>query len=333
MIRLCFLLITNNKRYLYLMIKFKDSVTSQPKDLNPSVTLTISAVQKSENTLIVPKGEETVLMGGVEVPIVTEGDGLYKDDTEEGRYIYRGDNPNNYMTFNGETAGWRVIAFENDGTIKIVKNSSLSTINFDNQNRVLFDASYCTDIRGCNFFASSSSTIDENGQIVSSIIHNDILYNLPEKKSIANQYLNSTGIYDNDGFYNNLLSASKKLIVSHKFPIGIVESIENISNVIKDENNYYWQGNVGMITVSDYMNSIINESSYITSITYWQWLINPTNNSSQLWSIRLNKLSNYGYVYYGSGSNVGIIPVVYIKSDFQLKGNGTQIEPYAIKTE
>ena len=35
--------------------------------------------------------------------IVTSGDGLYLDTYEEGRYIYRGGTPNNYITFNDET--------------------------------------------------------------------------------------------------------------------------------------------------------------------------------------------------------------------------------------
>ena len=55
------------------------------------------------------------------VPIVTNGDGLYKDEYEEGRYFYKGANTNNYITFNGETAGWRIMSIESDGTIKITK--------------------------------------------------------------------------------------------------------------------------------------------------------------------------------------------------------------------
>ena len=42
--------------------------------------------------------------------IVTSGDGLYKDVTEEGRCIYRGSNPDNYIKFNNEL--WRIIRSE-----------------------------------------------------------------------------------------------------------------------------------------------------------------------------------------------------------------------------
>lgn len=42
-----------------------------------------------------------------------------------GGYIYRGNNPNNYITFNGEEAGWRIISVEPDHSIKIMKNDSI----------------------------------------------------------------------------------------------------------------------------------------------------------------------------------------------------------------
>ena len=51
--------------------------------------------------------------------VVTNGDGLYKDEYEQGKYFYRGINPNNYITFNNET--WRILSLEDDDTLKIIK--------------------------------------------------------------------------------------------------------------------------------------------------------------------------------------------------------------------
>lgn len=48
--------------------------------------------------------------------VVTTGDGLYEDAYETGRYIYRGNEPDNYIWFN--EALWRIIAKESDGTYK-----------------------------------------------------------------------------------------------------------------------------------------------------------------------------------------------------------------------
>ena len=68
-----------------------------------------------------------------DVPIVTSGDGLYKDEYED-RYFYKGTNPNNYITFNGEKAGWRIISIEYDGTIKIMKDTELEAMTWDDAN-------------------------------------------------------------------------------------------------------------------------------------------------------------------------------------------------------
>ena len=66
----------------------------------------------------VPTGGEAILEN---TDIVTSGDGLYADEYEEGKYTYKGRNVNNYVTFNNEKAGWRIISINSDGTIKIMK--------------------------------------------------------------------------------------------------------------------------------------------------------------------------------------------------------------------
>jgi len=63
------------------------------------------------------------------VSLVTEGAGLYDDKNKTGRYYFRGKNPNNYIKFNNEI--WRVISFEADGRIKIIRNESISNMPFD----------------------------------------------------------------------------------------------------------------------------------------------------------------------------------------------------------
>ena len=55
--------------------------------------------------------------------VVDEGDGLYKDIYEDGRYFYKGTNPNNYITFNNET--WRILSVETDGSLKIIRKQSI----------------------------------------------------------------------------------------------------------------------------------------------------------------------------------------------------------------
>ena len=66
--------------------------------------------------------KENITVGGKKIYIATSGDGLYHDETEENRYIFKGTNPDNYITFNNEL--WRIIAIEPDGAIKIIIESN-----------------------------------------------------------------------------------------------------------------------------------------------------------------------------------------------------------------
>ena len=60
--------------------------------------------------------------------------GKLEKDPYECRYFFKGANPNNYITFNGEKAGWRIISAECDGTIKIIKNDSIGNMVYDSYN-------------------------------------------------------------------------------------------------------------------------------------------------------------------------------------------------------
>ena len=51
---------------------------------------------------------DACIIGGQQISPVTSGDGIYKDEYESGRCVYRGENPNNYIRFNNEP--WRIIA-------------------------------------------------------------------------------------------------------------------------------------------------------------------------------------------------------------------------------
>ena len=61
--------------------------------------------------------------------VVSSGDGLYEDQYEDGRYIYRGSEPNNYILFNNEL--WRIMAKEIDGTYKIIRDEMIGKMAYD----------------------------------------------------------------------------------------------------------------------------------------------------------------------------------------------------------
>ena len=75
-----------------------------------STNLTLTAKGNIHNLTTVDKLKNNV---------VTEGDGLYVDTYEDGRYVYKGGDPDNYLKFGGNL--YRIISLEKDGTLKIVK--------------------------------------------------------------------------------------------------------------------------------------------------------------------------------------------------------------------
>lgn len=89
--------------------------------------------------------------------VVKDGDGLYKDSVTEGRYVYKGENPDNFISFNNEL--WRIMSIEKDGSLKIIRANPLDTrIDFDGYNEEPVGDSYCDWAQfGCNAWAKTDN--------------------------------------------------------------------------------------------------------------------------------------------------------------------------------
>lgn len=262
----------------------------------------------------------------------TTGDGLYKDEYEEGRCIYKGVNPNNYILLDAEV--YRIVAIEKDNRIKIVKNDiATNTINFDDNDISRYNKDgYCTDSQGCNAWASNKTLLNTDKKPISYMTVNGINYELPETEAKANRYLNSSGEFTNSGFYNNLSEDSQKLIVKSDFAIGSVSERDetNISHIIKEEQKNYWNGYIGLLNLSDFAKANSTSGNYLANFYQWYWLINPMDNSRTQIRSRHYGVESYGTAYFGVGSSVGLIPSFYICSDIKLSGSGTELDPYII---
>ena len=138
---------------LIVKVSYSDSVTSQPEITTSNITVTLTYEQATGGST--PEeptaGSDLVESAGT----VTSGDGLYKDSYEDNVYTYRGANPNNYVTFNGEQ--WRIISVNtSDNTIKIMRNGVLSDRIYDNTRTT---GGYC-NYSYCNIWGSSSTLYD-----------------------------------------------------------------------------------------------------------------------------------------------------------------------------
>ena len=287
--------------------------------------------------------------------VVTSGDGLYADSTESGRYIYRGANPDNYITFNGETAGWRIISVESDGTMKIVRNYDASFQYPWDVGRGYRDSStstYCTSdslsSKGCNAWAATSNLVgtpsvftvySPNGNAgTDATVYSGTVV----KDSYLNAYLNET-------YYTSTLGTDRGYIVLHNFYIGTPGDLSDNESIALDyqqEKSYSWTGKVGLIQATDFLKATTN--SGCTSINSGMacgsnnWLTPPSNS---YWTISLQPESGREMVLTVSGVNGGNIsngfsniatrvrPSVFLASTIHLKGDGTSGSPYYIDEE
>jgi len=264
------------------------------------------------------------------------GDGLYKDSTEEGRCVYRGGNPNNYITFNGEEAGWRIISIENDGTLKIMKTDSLSDRVFEAPNTRT--AAYCSNNRyGCNVWGSASTMLDASGNNVEAIPRevSGTAYSLPTEESPMTKYLN------ND-YYGGLTDEVKGQIDTHLWNVGPLDLADQpLETSVQQEKTYKWRGKIGLINPSDYVKATTNASCTTTKVgnincknnnymfmsdNYWTMSPISSSNSYFVWHV-----TSTGSMYNGSAhASYGVRPVIYLTSDISLSGTGTKEDPYKV---
>ena len=328
---------------LTVTVKYND-VTEQPTDLTADLEVTLDYSQAPEG-YVPPAPSESI--GGQDVELVESGDGLYEDSYEAGRLIYRGQNPDNYITFNGET--WRIIAKEADGTYKIIRNDVLAKRAFDEENhRSTEKNSYCDDpSSGCGVYAAVSGTFSSPSGSQSGTVTED----------------SSIKIYLNDDYYtNNINSTAKGQMISHTFNIGAVEYLDesgaeadSIGKNIAGEKMYQWTGNVGLANVSDILRASTNplctsattsfsdsdacNSNYLldkgaaNAVLYW------TINAYSYESSGSSRVVWYGSGYYSSSAYVdrnyacnsgAPRPVVFLKSSTTLSGSGTSEDPFTI---
>ena len=186
------------------------------------------------------------------VDIVTEGDGLYADSYEENVYTYRGANPNNYVTFNGEQ--WRIISVNTaDNTIKIMRNAVLTDRAFDTSSNGRYNSSqYCNySGYGCNIYGSSSTLYDTNLSPITTLgrTYNGTKYQLPSKESEMSTYLNGT-------YYNGLNETARSMVKGDAvYKVGVLkyQSGQTISTDVSQVKAAKWNGKVALIDATEYV--------------------------------------------------------------------------------
>ena len=235
------------------------------------------------------------------VPIVTSGDGLYKDEYEEGKYTYKGTNPNNYITFNGENAGWRIVSIKVDGTIKIIRAASIENRAWDtsNSNNWTRPATLNTYLNDTYY-----NSLNENSK----------------KQIIANIY-SIGGVTWNNNDINKQISDENNIIWGGRIAlITVSEYLRANSNKQQCENMNLNYDN----------NSTCNTTNWMFNNDFW-WTLSMRSSTDNI----AFYVSNSGRFDYSGNTakntSIAVRPVVTLSSNVKItSGNGSQSNPYTL---
>ena len=335
-------LLPNESDVLTVVVTYNPETTNQPENLNATVTVTLNYVQDDGSILPEPEGPS---IGGINVPTVESGDGLYEDSTRAGRYVYKGANPNNYIEFNNEL--WRIVAKEADGAYKIVRNEVLpEEMPFDERgnrdsNSNGAGGTYCANSSsGCNAWAANANLVGSPAEFINGSNTGTVLLD-----SSLNTYLN--------GEYLESITENSDKIINYNWGVGATytdasredDEDEDPSEFVAEEAAYKWNGKVALLSSSDVHLSVSNEelcgtdNKYYDNLetcaannylvipgTYW-WLVSPYYNYSSYVYV----VTSVGYFSnYSAYTSRGVRPAVYLTSSLSLSGSGTQSDPYRI---
>lgn len=237
--------------------------------------------------------------------IVTSGDGLYESELESGRLIYRGANPNNYIWLdengdNNKTTNelYRIISYETDGTIKIVRNEKIGEYSWDEIGNRTSEDTYCTNLEtsGCNVWGNSTNT-----QFQGKSLGDNFYYSYYENNTDTMLTSSPSGKITKDSSLNTFLNGKtttswqpaiilNKYIENHKFNVGGLYYYsyykggdKGLKKERTEESLYTWLGKIGLMNITEYVETSLNQectslySNYYYNTGYYY---KETNDSS-----------------------------------------------------
>ncbi len=256
------------------------------------------AIDELYNVCFPPTGGDSILDN---TDIVTSGDGLYKDEYEDGKYTYKGANPNNYITFNNETAGWRIISINSDGTIKIMRDASIGNIAWDtsNSNNWNRPASLNTYLNNTYY---NSLTNAAQSQIVE-----------------ATYYAGAVTDYNND--MQDQISDEK--VTTSKVKV----ALPTLSEYIRANSN---KEQCGTFSLNNNNYSTCKNSDWMYDSSLYWWTLSPYSGSSNhLFYVNSNCNVNSDGI--ANLTYFAVRPAITLSSEVQITGGtGTESDPYIL---
>ncbi|MBE6147137.1 MAG: type II secretion system protein [Firmicutes bacterium] len=303
-------------------------------DLNPAVVLKNKCLIE-ENSDSENENVENIKINAVQkiLTIASNNSTLFQVDTD-GNIHYYGSTPKNYVTFNGEEAGWRILGIYNvDGEKrgKLVKSTSIGAYSRDNKNV----STGAANTLGSNDWTDARLMKLLNPGYEKETVGVSLYWNGGSGRCYAGQ---NNATISCSFIDNGLKEEAKSLIIKSTFNISghTSDSIVAPEMYVKEKSKT-WQGYVGLMTASDYeyASNLTNckktlgqylsdktnccETNYLVNNNYDEWLLSYNPNATHFSFLRYsNGRVAYHYPYYIKE----IRPAVYLKSSVQIVGNG-----------
>ena len=235
------------------------------------------------------------------------GDQIIEDqplekDPYECRYFFTGANPNNYVTFNGENAGWRIISVGCDGTIKIMK-----TVDINTSDTLAGDSS-----RSNNWARPASLNTYLNGTYLNS------LSSEAQGQIVASDYSIGPVTLNNNDLAGQVNAENSKTW-NGKI------ALPTVSEYLRTNSNSNCKT---FSTYNNNSNTCRNTTWMYYSSNYW-WTLSPDSVTSyRVFVVRSTDIVN---IYSAATMNLAVRPAITLSSEVQITGgDGTQNNPYVV---
>lgn len=232
-------------------------------------------------------------------PIVTSGNGLYLANN---KYIFRGENINNYVDFANKK--WRIIKIDDDSDITLLLDENLDS--------VIWDDRYNSDKNsslGINNF--SVSRIKDT---LNNLYNSDDLFNDEQKKFLSSKSVCIDKIGEDDNIDLGYTCSS----YDENLNIGLMDIRDYINASIDSSCN----------SINDNQCQNYNYLASMESSKSWWTITGDSSNTSKVYYIE-----SFGYISNKNAISMSYIkPTVYInKNVMYISGDGTKDNPYIIE--
>ena len=236
---------------------------------------------------------------------IIENAGLEKDPYEC-RYFFTGSNPNNYITFNNETAGWRILSVECDGTIKIIRTAIIGNEAWDSSdsNNWARPATLNTYLN-VRYYNGLNVTNSLNETAQNQIISKDW--------SIGPVTFNDSNIANTINNENGAKWNGKVALPTVSEYIRSNSNKNSCGSLSLNNNNYGTCKNTTWMYIND---------------TWWTLSANASLSGS---TYTVSAYGNFGLYADVNYTGTAVRPALYLSSEISLTGSGTQSDPYQIK--